>query len=300
MAEVDVVAEKIESMQVRGARDIAIAASEALRDVVKDGGTIEELRIAGQKLKAARPSAVSLPNAVNYVLYLAEGNRVLPEDEYRSKTVGEVEDFLSELNSSLKKIAGIGAELIKKGDTVLTHCQSDTVLEIFKRAWDDGKGINVVCTEARPRHQGYITARKCSEHGIPTTLVIDSAVHWALKELEVDKVFVGADTIAANGDVINKVGTAQIALCASESDIDFFVAAESLKFSPESLMGRMVSIEERDTSEVVEIAGVSIRNPGFDVTESKYVDAIITEGGVMPPQAAYHLLREKYGWNLER
>ncbi|MFH1788864.1 MAG: ribose 1,5-bisphosphate isomerase [Candidatus Altiarchaeota archaeon] len=300
MTEVDVVADSIKSMKVRGARDIAIAAAEALKDVVKAGGKMAELESAGERLKAARPSAISLPNAVNYVLYLADGNKALPDDEFKEKTLKEIDDFLKQIKNSILKIAEIGAEIIKDGDVILTHCNSDTAISILKKAWSDGKKISVVCTEARPRHQGYITAKQCSEHGIPTTLIIDSAVHWAMKEFGVDKVIVGADTICANGDVVNKVGTANIALAAKESDVDFFVAADSLKFSAQSLMGKTVNIEERDTSEVTEIEGVTIRNPGFDVTEAQYVDAIITEEGVMPSQAAYHLLKAKYGWELSK
>jgi len=297
---VDLVAKKIESMKVRGARDIAIAAVEALRGVVEGGGRMPELAEAGERLKAARPSAISLPNAVDYTLYLAEGNKVLKGDDFRVKTLRDINDYLRSLNESIKKIAEIGAGIIKDGDVILTHCNSDTAISILKKAWDEGKKIRVVCTEARPRHQGYLTARQLADHGIPTTLVIDSAVHWAIKALSVDKVIVGADTICANGDVVNKVGTAGIALCAHESDVDFFVAAESLKFSPQSLMGKMVKIEERDTKEVTELPGVAVRNPGFDVTESQYIDAIITEEGLMPPQAAYHLLKEKYGWELKK
>ncbi len=299
MSDVDIVAESIRSMKVRGARDIAVAAALALKKIVDEGGKIPELEPAGEKLKAARPSAIALPNAVNYVMYLADGNKSLSDEEFKEKTMKDIDGFLDQMAKSVKKIAEIGAEIIREGETLLTHCQSDTVFEIFSKAWDDGKKIKVVCTEARPRHQGYLTARKCSEHGIPTTLVIDSAVHWAIRELDVDKIFVGADTVCANGDVVNKVGTSQIALCADEADIDFFVAADSLKFSAESMMGRMVNIEERDTSEVTEIPNVTIRNPGFDVTEAKYIDAIITEEGIMPPQGAYPLLKEKYGWELK-
>lgn len=297
---IDIVAEKIESMKVRGARDIAIAAAEALQSVIEAGGKMTELEIAGDKLKAARPSAIALPNAVNYVLYLADGNKVLADDEFKVKTIKEIDEFLEVIRESIVKISEIGAEIVKDGDVILTHCNSDTAVSIIKKAHDKGKKIEVVCTEARPRHQGYITAKQCSEHGIPTSLIIDSAVHWAIKEFGITKVIVGADTICANGDVINKVGTANIALAAKESDVDMFIAADSLKFSAQSLMGKMVDIEERDTKEVAEIDGVTIRNPGFDVTESEYIDAFITEEGVMPPQAAYHLLKEKYGWELKK
>jgi ribose 1,5-bisphosphate isomerase len=300
MASVDVVAESIRSMKVRGARDIAIAAAETLRDMVKDGATLSELKSAGERLKAARPSAVSLPNAVDYCIYLAEGNRILPEDQFKDKTAADIRCYLDELKSSLERIAKIGSELIKDGDTLLTHCQSDTVAEIFKKAYDDGKKIKVVATEARPRHQGHLTAKMLADYGIPVTLIIDSAAHYMMKKLHVDKVFVGADTITADGDVVNKVGTSQIALSARHMDIPVIVAAESLKFNPKSLFGRDVEIEMRDPKEIADLPGINVLNPAFDITEAEYVDVIVTEAGVMPPQAAYSLLREKYGWEIAK
>jgi len=298
MSDVDVVAESIESMKVRGARDIAIAAAEALRDLVKEGANLTELKIAGEKLKAARPSAISLPNAVDYCIYLSEGNEVMPPEQFKEKTVSDIESYLTELNTSLERIAKVGAELIKDGETVMTHCQSDTVASIFRKAYDDGKKIKVLATEARPRHQGHLTAKILAEYGIPVTLIIDSAAHYMMKKLRVDKVFFGADTVTVDGDLVNKIGSSQIALAAKHLDIPVLVAAESLKFNPRSIFGRDVEIEMRDPKEVAEIPGVEILNPAFDVTESEYIDMIITEDGVMPPAAAYSLLREKYGWEI--
>jgi len=295
MTEVDILAEKIESMKVRGARDIAIAAAEALLELSEAGVGVEEMQAAGEKLKAARPSAISLPNAVDYCLYLAEKNKD-PE-----KTTQEIGAFLKSLNQSIEKITEIGAEVVEDGDVILTHCQSDTVVQILKRAWDDGKKISAVCTEARPRHQGRITAAMLSEHGIPTTLIIDSAVHHMMRKLKVSKVIVGADTVAVNGDVINKIGSSQIALSAKDRGIPFYVAAESLKFDPRSLLGHHVRIEERDPSEVTEpLPGVTIINPAFDITESELIEAIITEEGMIPPAAAYQILKDKYGWEIKK
>ncbi|MFH0860454.1 MAG: ribose 1,5-bisphosphate isomerase [Candidatus Altiarchaeota archaeon] len=296
-AKVDVVAEKIRSMKVRGARDIAIAAVEALEAVMREGGSPADMRRAGSKLKKARPSAISLPNAVNYVLYLVDKNR--DEEDFRQKTAAEIADYLRRLNESLERIATIGASIINPGETILTHCQSDTVAQILMKAWDQGKKIKAVCTEARPRHQGYITASLLSKHGIPTTLIIDSAVYYMMQELNVDKVIVGADTIYSDGDIVNKIGTAQIALAAKKMNIPLIVAAESIKFSPESIIGKMVKIEERDPDEVTRIPKVKIRNPAFDITQSEYVDVIITEEGIMPPQEAFHLLTEKFSWGLK-
>ena len=306
MASLEQTVEDIRTMRVRGALDIAIAAVCALSAVAQSDAQdtkelIKKITSAGKKLKGARPTAVSLPNAVNYIIYSAEKNRHLPMPEFRKKMVHETGKFISEQKKALETIAKIGANLIEDGDVLLTHCNSDTVVEIFKKAWDEGKKIEVICTESRPRYQGHITAKALSSYGIPTTLIVDSAVHIMLKKLHVDKVFVGADTVCANGDLINKIGTSEVALCARELNVDFIVAAESIKFSPQSMMGAVVAIEERSASEVLEagkIRKVKVRNPAFDITDVSYISMIVTEYGVIPPQAVYHILKEKFGWEL--
>jgi len=299
--------EDIKKMRIRGALDIAIAAAKAMHLVVKKDAKdtqelIKKLRRAGERLKSSRPSAVSLPNAVNYIFYIAEKNKELEIEKFREKISSEIQRFVEKQERALKKIAEIGSNLIQSGDVILTHCNSDTVNMILEKAWRDGKGIEVICTETRPRYQGIITVKELSSSGIPTTLIVDSAVHLIMRKLKVNKVLVGADTICANGDLINKIGTSQIALCAKELDIDFIVAAESIKFSPESVMGSVVEIEERDPSEVIKaekLKDVRVLNPVFDITDARYISMIITEYGVIPPEAAYHLLKEKFGWELE-
>ena len=301
-------ASAIRTMKVRGALDIALAAIQAMdcvlcEDANDTASAVKKLSAAAVKLKSARPSAVSLPNAVNYIAYLSRKNRDLDLDDFRKTMSSEIKRFAAEQEKALEKIAGIGAKMIEDGDVILTHCNSETVMRILEKAWEDEKRLlQVVCTESRPRYQGHLSAKELSSAGIPVTLIIDSAVHLSMKRLKVDKVMVGADTVCANGDLINKIGTAQVALCAKEQDIDFIVAAESLKFSPGSVMGSVVEIEERDAAEVVEIGklpNVRVMNPAFDVTDAEYISMIITEYGVIPPQAAYHLLKEKFGWELD-
>lgn len=301
------IVKKIREMRIRGALDIAIASANAMDGVTEKGAKttpelISNLKKAGKKLKSARPSAVSLPNSVNYILYLADQKRNLKVDEFRKELSSEISDFIKEQKTALNRIAKIGSRLIDQRDVILTHCNSDTVIAILKRVWDDRKRIHVVCTETRPMYQGHITAKELSSHGIPVTMIVDSAVHHIMKELKVDKVLVGADTICANGDLINKVGTSQIAICAKEQDIEFIVAAESIKFSPRSVIGKIVKIEDRDPKEIIDpkkLKGVKILNPVFDITNSEYIDMIVTEFGVIPPQAVYNLLREKFRWGMQ-
>jgi ribose 1,5-bisphosphate isomerase len=123
-----------------------------------------------------------------------------------------------------------------------------------------------------------------------------------MKELKADKVIVGADTVYANGDMVNKIGTSLMAICAKEMDIDFVVATESIKFCPQSLLGSRVDIEYRDPSEVIEtgkLPKAKVLNPAFDVTAAQYIDVFVTEFGVIPPAAVFQIMREKFGWELD-
>ena len=296
----------IKRMKIRGALDIAIASVAAMKEVAKEDAQdtdylLNKLEKAGKKLKNSRPTAVSLPNAVNYILHVSEKNKNLEQSEFRKKITAAADKFIRDQEKALEAIGVIGANVIEKDETILTHCNSDTVVHILEKAFDQGKNIKAVCTESRPRYQGLLTAKELSEYGIQTTLIVDSAVHLVMKKLKIDKVIVGADTVCANGDLINKIGTSQIALCAHEQKIEFIAATESIKFSPQSLLGSTVQIEERSASEVIKpgkLGKVKILNPAFDITEAEYINMIITEYGIMPPQAAYNLLREKFGWEL--
>jgi len=297
-------ARDIKDMRIRGALDIAIATARAMKkelDGKSTAAVIKDLKKAGKKLKAARPTAVSLPNAVDYVLYLAEKNKKLDAGEFRKAMSDEIQKFIIEQENSLERIAEIGANLIDSKDVILTHCNSDTVVALFERAWKDGKRFRVICTETRPRFQGHLTAKALAKAGIPVTLVVDSAARLMMKEFKVDKVIVGGDTVRANGDLINKIGTSQIAVAARDLDIDFIAAVESIKFSPRSIEGELVKIEYRDAKEVIKpgrIRGIKVLNPAFDITPAEMIDMLITEEGIIPPQGAYHLLREKFGWEL--
>lgn len=180
----------------------------------------------------------------------------------------------------------------------MTHCDSSAAFKVIETAWRRGKKIKVYVTETRPRFQGRITAERLGRLGIPVILIIDSAVRHFMND--VDRVLVGADAVSANGAVVNKIGTSLMALAARESRTHFFVAAESYKFSPETMFGELVRIEERDASEVIlpseiKCQNISVSNPSFDVTPPEYIDLIITERGIIPPQAAILILQEALG-----
>ncbi|WP_292463622.1 ribose 1,5-bisphosphate isomerase [Methanolobus sp.] len=298
-------AEKIRSMEIRGAGRIAVAASAALRDYARTLGSlnIEEFSIkieeAAKTLVDTRPTAVSLPNAV----MLTKKHTSLNVGEAIDEIIGNSDTFIKNATEALGKIGRIGAERIRDGDVILTHCNSHAALSIIKTAFDQGKKISVIATESRPRRQGFITIRELSDHGIPTTLIVDSAVRLTMKE--VDLVVVGADSISVNGALINKIGTSQLALAAQEARKNVIVAAETYKFSPRTLLGEMVEIEDRSPDEVIdpqllkEMPNVKVKNPGFDVTPAEYIDLIITEVGAFPPAMAFAIIRDYLGIGLD-
>lgn len=296
---------QIRSMQVRGAGRIARAAVSALRDYSERGkfSTAEEfhagLFAAGERLKSARPTAVSLPNAVNFVLSAARrgGEKGTAREAVRG-VVAVCDGFIASSLKAVQTIGDYGAKRIRDGDVILTHCNSEAVTTVFATAHKAGKKFEVIATETRPRFQGRITASTLAKKGVDVTLIPDSAARVYMRK--VDFVLVGADAIAANGAVVNKIGTSQVALVAHETRARFYVAAETYKLSATTMTGELVEIEQRDPFEVVPEAwsqansGVKVRNPAFDVTPPEYVDLIITEKGIFPPQGVVFLMKELY------
>lgn len=294
--DLQIAAEKIRSMEVRGASRIAKFAAEVLKEYamkVKENFD-EEMLKASKILLNTRPTAVSLFNAVNYIMKY-NGETV---EEKRASLAKRAEEFISWVENAQKRIAEIGEKMIRDNSTILTHCNSSTAIAVIKRAHEVGKKIEILATESRPRWQGHITARQLREAGIDVTLIVDSAVRSFIND--VDCVIVGADTITANGALVNKIGTSQVALCAKEARVPFMVAAETYKFSPKTLFGDLVLIEERSAEEVAPKdlldLGVKVRNPAFDVTPRSYIDVIITEIGAIPPEMAYFIIKERLGY----
>ena len=302
------IAEGIKNMRIRGAGRIAKAAVQALKITVERSQAknpeefIKELDYVAKYLLRTRPTAVSLPNGIRFVMYrvkTAFKNGANLED-LKITAIDAADNFIKNSELAIKRIGEIGARRIVSGDTILTHCNSSAAISVIITAFKQGKDIQVYATETRPLFQGRITARTLANAGVPVTLIVDSAVRFFMNEI--DKVVVGADAVAANGAVVNKIGTSQIALVAHEARTRMFVAAETYKFSPETMIGELVKIEERSPLEVVDEEflrqnpNVKIRNPSFDVAPPEYIDLIITEKGVIPPQGAVLVLKEEFGW----
>jgi ribose 1,5-bisphosphate isomerase len=300
-------AEKIKTMEIRGAGRIARAAVAALmahsdafpsRDM---GEYKKEMSRVAALLIGTRPTAVSLPNAIHIVMRSLSGEfKSVPAVKERFS--GVCQSFISASERAVIRIGQVGARHIRDGDVVLTHCNSEAALECLLQANRNGVSFSVFATEVRPGNQGLLTIKVLNDDGIPTSYIVDSAVRYFMKQ--VDKVIVGADAVTVNGAVVNKIGTSQIALAAHEARARFLVAAETYKFAPRTILGEYIEIEERDGSEVLpEIIAkalpyVTARNPVFDVTPAEYIDLIITEEGAIPPQMAYIIIRDYLGWEI--
>ena len=299
--DVDTTVSAIVSMEIRGAGKIARAGASALSYFAENySGTdlapfMKELNDARDKILGSRPTAVSLWNGVHSTL--KDVDTCTSVEEAKELIISNAERFNKESLGAVKLIGEMGAKRIQDGDVILTHCNSSAALSVIKTAHAQGKKFRVYATESRPWRQGILTVNELAKEGIDITLVIDSAVRSVMKH--VTKVFVGADTITSHGSLINKIGTSQLALAANEARVQFYVCSETYKFSPMTLYGDMVTIEERDQDEVVMGADIDSRvkifNPVFDSTPEKYIDAIITEVGLISPGSVYNIMVSKLG-----
>jgi len=304
MKQLENTAQKIKSMEIRGAGKIARVGAAELRDFSERVETVQleefnrKMKHAAQLLISTRPTAVSLPNAIR-ALMRYEGDSVA---EAKANIRKLADGFIRNSENAVRKIGEIGSRRVRDGDTIMTHCNSAAAISILAAAYKDGKNIKVIATESRPRWQGHLTIKQLDETGIKTSLIVDSAVRYFMKD--VDLVVMGADAVTANGSVINKIGTSQLALAAHEARKNVIIAAETYKFSPKSLLGELIEIEERSSSEVIpdeklkEFKNVSVKNPAFDVTPREYIDLICTEVGAIPPEMAYIIIKDYLGWSI--
>nr|MDO8079874.1 ribose 1,5-bisphosphate isomerase [Candidatus Freyarchaeota archaeon] len=306
--EVIQIARDIKDMRIRGAGEIARAAVKTLGITVLNSKAnnvqelLEELRYTARMVINTRPTAVSLPNGIRYVAKKVndELKRNPTLEELKETVEKAAEEFMVNSQKAVERIGEIGSKRIKKGDVLLTHCNSSAALSVILNAANQNKDIKVFATETRPKFQGHITCKILRDAGIDVTLIIDDAVRLYMNKI--DTAIVGADAISSNGALVNKIGTSTVALVAKESRTLFFVAAETYKFSSETMIGELIEIEERDTEEVIDreelekIGNPKVLNPAFDVTPPQYIDLIITERGIIPPQAAFTILQEEFGW----
>jgi methylthioribose-1-phosphate isomerase len=296
------VADAIRTMIVRGAPAIGVAtgmgvALGALQSEAKTLPDFErEFDTICNVLAGTRPTAVNLFWAIRRMRDKFDGLRALPLNQIKAELVAEAQRMLVEDIAANEAMGKHGAVLLPSSGGVLTHCNAGalatagygTALGVIRAAIASGKRLNVFADETRPFLQGSrLTAWELMKDNIPTTLIADNMAGAMMRQGKVDAVIVGADRIAANGDVANKIGTYTVAVLAKEHGIPFYVAAPISTVDLNTPDGSRIPIEQRAATEVTHLAGrqiapdaVRVENPAFDVTPSKYVTAIITERGV--------------------
>jgi methylthioribose-1-phosphate isomerase len=300
----DEVARAIKALVVRGAPAIGVAAAFgvvlAVRRANESGTSIDAaLEAAHETLAASRPTAVNLFWALGQMRRTRAAWPSGAGVEIAAALEAKAHRILRDDVASCRAMGEFGAALLPTTARVLTHCNAGalatagygTALGVIRSAYRQGKIERVFADETRPVLQGArLTAWELVHDHIPTTLITDSMAGFLMSRGEINCVVVGADRIAANGDVINKIGTYTVAVLAREHKIPFFVAAPRSTFDLETPTGASVIIEERDPREVLEFAGVrtappgvDVRNPAFDVTPAALVTAIICETGVAKP-----------------
>jgi ribose 1,5-bisphosphate isomerase len=302
---VRVVADRIRKLEVQGARNVAIATIKALEALAEETTVntrkefMKELSEAKATLFASRATEPLMRNALRWIISQVENSGKEEVDALTKIVSSSSSQFLKNLEASKERIAEIGAKRIRDNSVVFTHCHSSTVTHLLRKAKEDGKAFEVICTETRPVFQGRITAKELLALGLETTFIVDSAARSFMRNA--DLVIVGADAITSEGNVINKIGTGTIALLAHEARKPFYVVSELLKFDPATVCGDYEQIEERSPDEVWNGAPekLIIRNPAFDVTRRNFIHGIICEEGIIPPHSIKEVMHRKYPWIFE-
>ena len=301
------VAKAIKTMVIRGAPAIGVAAAMGIALGMRRSRATGTKQFATEFQKTCDLMAATRPTAVNLFWAIERMKRTFAEaaqgggsvDELKQRLEAEARAIHDEDVQSCRDMGAHGASLVPDEARILTHCNAGalatagygTALGVIRAAAERGKHIAVLADETRPFLQGArLTAWELVKDGIPTTVITDSMAASMMRLGQVDLVVVGADRIAANGDVANKIGTYGVAVLAREHDIPFYVAAPISTIDLETADGSGIPIEERNAREVTHVGaarltpeGAQIRNPAFDVTPARYVTAIVTERGIARP-----------------
>jgi methylthioribose-1-phosphate isomerase len=304
--DVQTVARAIKDLRVRGAPAIGVTAAmgvalgaSSIKSDSYDEFSHQVLEMCGL-LASTRPTAVNLFWAIERMKATLASLRGRPVSVIKQRLVEESQRILEEDIAMNRTMGRHGSALVQDGQTVLTHCNAGalatagygTALGVVRAAWEQGKKIRVLADETRPVLQGArLTAWELMQDGIPVTLITDNMAGTLMRQKLIHLCIVGADRIAANGDVANKIGTYSVAVLAKAHDIPFYVAAPHSTIDLATPSGEQIPIEQRNAREVTSLfggpmvapAGVDVLNPAFDITPAALITAIITERGVFKP-----------------
>jgi methylthioribose-1-phosphate isomerase len=314
------VARAIKNMVVRGAPAIGAAAAFGLAlagyesTATSSNELFSDLQAASSTLKGARPTAVNLAWALDKVMWVVEKTKEeRSPDELRQLVLSAAQRIADEDVEINKRMAEHGARLIDDGDTIIHHCNTGalatvdwgTALGVIRTAHEQGKKIHVLVDETRPRLQGArLTAWELEQYGIPYEIISDNMSGYFLKAGKAQKVLFGADRVAANGDVANKIGTYMLALAAHDNGVPAYSVAPTSTVDLSLEHGGLIPIEERDPEEVLGIqfhgervapVEAEARNIAFDVTPNRLITGIVTENGVVYPPFEVNLKKTVLG-----
>lgn len=263
---------RIKNLEIQGAKEIAIHSLKFLRKIAKEKGFGKEFDQAAKELEKARPTAVVLHNCLEIIK--------------KQRKIETINKLLRKLNQANNEIAKRGSRLIKNNYVIMTHCHSGEALSVIKQAWKEGKKIKVYATETEPKHQGIKTAKELAGMKIPVILIVDSAVEFFIKDVNI--VMVGSDAIRKEG-VVNKIGTYTMAVVAKEHKKPFYVVGNTLKLDKR----KKLVIEKRNPHEVymAHIKTLEVKNPAFDLTPWKFISRVVTEKGILTPGNILRMLK---------
>ena len=303
-------AEKIKTLEIQGATNVAISAINFMceyADRISKNLNIErifnELYKAREILFKTRDTEPAMRNGLNFIMNQLEKQK----EELTKDKIFEIishcrDEYKKMVKDSKQKIAEIGARRFpdsasKNKFVVMTHCHSSVVNKIFLEAKNQGKdNFKVVATETQPILQGRKTVKKLLKNNIEVIHIVDSAMRWAVNNLDVDLIIIGADSITSEGTIINKIGSRLLALVAHEEHVPFYVASPLLKYNPQTSFGMLEKIEMRNPIEIWENApeNLEILNPAFETVSRRYIDGLISEAGIFAPSHVHNYFTKLY------
>jgi len=302
--------ERIKSLEIQGATNVAISAINFMCEYanrISENLTIDKIFKALYKAREVlfdtRDTEPAMRNGLNYIMNQLEKQK----KELTKKRIFEIithcrDEYKNMVKNSKEKIAQIGARRFpdpgsNKQFVVMTHCHSSVVNGIFLEARKQGKNnFKVIATETQPVLQGRKTVKKLLKNDIEVIHIVDSAMRWAVNNLDVDLIIIGADSLTSEGTIINKIGSRLLALVAHEEHVPFYVASPLLKYNPQTSFGILEKIEMRDPKEIWKEAppNLQILNPAFETVSRRYIDGLISEAGIFAPSHVHTYFTKLY------
>lgn len=292
---VDHILEEVRAMHVRGGSAFGQAAALAFKLVAQDDdlSTIDalftELDRVAEALLAEKPTMATIHNAKALIVEAVRTDGIgVDVGRLKALIIGRADHFVQYSRAAVDRLGAVGANLVQDGQTVMMHSYSTSVMSVFRRARNAGADFDVVCTESRPLYESRYAVDELTEMGVAVTLVTDASMAEAARGA--NWIITGADSVAVDGTVANKMGTNLLSIVAERYDIPYYVATEVLKLQPATRRGHPIALETRPASEMVDTERfshpdlVTVRNQFFDLTPAQRIHALVTEQGLYAPQ----------------